>query len=159
MIPLLKLEVVDTNGWMTDEEFIDLYAVASSLPGPISTNLAGYLGWRVAGLLGAVCALIGLTAPTGIAMVALGGVYHATKDFRLVQGALAGIRPVVIALLMGVVVTFLPKALMSDRGRKGLALKGAAILVAFLAAVVTPLHPAVLIASGAIVGQLMRSTW
>src|SRR5690606_4837152 len=52
MIPLVRIEAVKTNSWLSDEEFMELYAVASSLPGPISTNLAGYFGFRVAGPLG-----------------------------------------------------------------------------------------------------------
>src|SRR5690606_13803353 len=58
MIPLVRTEVVKTNAWMSDEEFMELYAVASSLPGPISTNLAGFFGWRVAGAIGSMAALL-----------------------------------------------------------------------------------------------------
>src|SRR5690606_17833493 len=78
MIPLVRIEAVKTNRWLSDEEFMEIYAVASSLPGPISTNMAGYFGWRVAGLPGSLAALFGLTFPSGIAIVLLGGLYQAT---------------------------------------------------------------------------------
>lgn len=159
MIPLLRIEVVKTNGWMSDEEFMELYAVASSLPGPISTNLAGHFGWRLAGLPGALAGLFGLTLPTGIAIVALGGLYNATKDSSLVQAALAGVRPVVIALLLGVAVAFAPKALQSVRGRSGLIMRATFIAAAFLVAVLTPAHPALLIACGAVIGLALRRVW
>jgi len=159
MIPLLRIEVVKTNDWMNDEEFMELYAVASSLPGPISTNLAGHFGWRLAGVPGVLAGLLGLTLPSGIAIVALGGLYNATKDSQLVQNALAGVRPVVIALLLGVAVAFAAKALHSARGHSGVMLKAAFIAAAFLAAVLTPAHPALLIACGAVVGLALRRAW
>lgn len=65
MIPLIRNEVVKANGWTSDEEFMELYAVASSLTGPIAINLAGHFGRRVAGVPGALAGLLGLTSPSG----------------------------------------------------------------------------------------------
>lgn len=158
MIPLIRTEAVVTNGWLGDEEFMELYAVASSLPGPISTNLAAYFGWRVAGLAGSLSALTGLIAPSGLAIVALGGLYAATKDTAVVQDALAGIRPVVIALLLGVAISFAPKALASRR-RRGTLLRAAFVAAAFVIAAFTDVHPAFLIVAGAGVGLALRRVW
>ncbi len=159
MIPLVRIEAVKTNRWLSDEEFMEIYAVASSLPGPISTNMAGYFGWRVAGLAGSLAALFGLTLPSGIAIVLLGGLYQATKDSSLVQDALAGVRPVVIALLLGVAIAFAPKALASLRGATGRALRVTLVVAAFLVAAFTPVHPALLIVAGAAVGLGLRRAW
>lgn len=159
MIPLIRAEAVDGNTWVEDDEFMEIYAVASSLPGPIATNLAGYFGRHQAGPLGSAAALLGLTLPSGIAMVALGGLYLATKDSRIVQDALAGIRPVVIALLLGVAVTFAPRALASGRGALGVTLRSLLVASAFAVAVLTGVHPAVLIVAGAVVGLFLWRTW
>lgn len=159
MIPLVRMEAVKTNAWMSDEEFMELYAVASSLPGPIATNMAGFFGWRVAGPLGSLVALLGLTLPSGVAIVLLGGLYQATKESVLVQNALAGVRPVVIALLLGVAIVFAPKALASARGKSGLLLKALLVVAAFLVAAFTSVHPAVLIVAGAVIGLGLRRTW
>src|SRR5690625_6253034 len=51
-IPLMHREVVGTFKWMDDEEFADVLALANTLPGPINTKLAGYIGWRIAGWRG-----------------------------------------------------------------------------------------------------------
>lgn len=158
MIPLIQREIVGANRWLNEEDFLDLYAAASSLPGPIATNLAGYVGWRAAGIRGAVMAVLALCAPTGVAIVALGGLYASVKDTQIVQFVLAGVRPVVIALLLGVVVLFAPSALSSRDGR-GVTLKVALVVVAFGLAVLTPIHPALLIAVGAGVGLLLRGLW
>lgn len=159
MIPLIRAEAVDTYQWVDEDEFMEIYAVASSLPGPIATNLAGYFGRRQGGPLGALLALLGLTLPSGVAIVALGGLYQATKDTPLVRDALAGIRPVVIALLLGVAVTFAPRALATVRGRTGSWLRATLIAVAFAVAAFTDVHPAVLIVAGAVVGLAMRGRW
>lgn len=159
MIPLIRAEAVDANAWVDDDGFMELYAVASSLPGPIATNLAGYFGRRMAGPLGSVAALLGLTLPSGVAMIALGGLYLATKDSPLVQDALAGIRPVVIALLLGVAFTFAPRALSSARGTRGVTLRIVLVAAAFAVAAFTPVHPAVLIVGGAAVGMLLWRAW
>lgn len=158
MIPLIRTEAVTTNAWMSDDEFMELYAVASSLPGPISTNLAAYFGWRVAGLLGSLSALTGLIAPSGLAIVGLGGLYAATKETAAVQDALAGIRPVVIALLLEVAISFAPRALAS-RNRHGTLLRSALVVVAFAVAAFTDVHPVFLIVAGAGVGIALRRTW
>lgn len=159
MIPLIRNEAVETNGWMSDEEFMELYAVASSLPGPIATNLAAYFGWRVAGLLGSISALTGLIAPSGLAIVGLGGLYAATKDSAAVQDVLAGIRPVVIALLLGVAISFAPRALASLRRLPGTLLKAVFVVAIFAVAALTQVHPAALIAVGAGVGLALRRVW
>lgn len=158
MIPLIRSEAVTTNGWLTDEEFMELYAVASSLPGPIATNLAAYFGWRVAGLPGSISALTGLIAPSGLAIVGLGGLYAATKDSAAVQDALAGIRPVVIALLLGVAISFAPSALASPR-RRGTLLRATFVVLVFAVAAFTQVHPAFLIVAGAAVGLGLRRVW
>jgi len=159
MIPLIRTEAVDTYHCVDEDEFMEIYAVASSLPGPIATNLAGFFGRRMAGPLGSLVALLGLTLPSGVAIVALGGLYQATKDTPLVRDALAGIRPVVIALLLGVAVTFAPRALATTKGTIGVWLRAAFIAVAFLVAAFTDVHPAILIVAGAIVGLAMRGRW
>jgi len=159
MIPLIRAEAVEANRWVDDDQFMEVYAVASSLPGPIATNLAGYFGRRVGGPLGSASALLGLTLPSGVAMVALGGLYLATKDSPLVRDALAGIRPVVIALLLAVALAFAPRALASERGRRGVGLRGLLVLLAFACAVLTGLHPAALIVAGALVGLALWRTW
>lgn len=154
MIPLVKREVTGKSGWLRDDEFLELYAVASSMPGPIATNLAGYLGWRLAGPLGAVAALLALTLPSGIAIVAMGGLYTATKDSRTVQDALAGVRPVVIALLLGVAVSFVPRAMAGATRRSTRAIRWIGILLAFITTVLVPAHPAAIIALGAAAGLI-----
>ena len=148
MIPLVQSEVVTTRRWMDDEQFMDAFAFANALPGPITTKMGGYVGYRVAGWPGALSALLGLTVPTIFAMVVIAALYLEHRDNPLVAGFMNGVRPVVIGLLVLVVWEFAPKAFV---GKRTLPLWLLA-LGAFAASVWLGVHPAVLIVAGGVAG-------
>jgi chromate transporter len=56
--------VVNNYKWQTLEEFSDTLAIGNALPGPIATKMAGYVGWKIAGLPGALLALLGMIGPS-----------------------------------------------------------------------------------------------
>lgn len=93
-IPLMQHEVVKNYGWMDDEEFSDVLALANTLPGPINTKIAGYIGWRISGWKGMLTALIAASVPTLILMILLLTVLNAYKDKPWVQGMAKGVLPV-----------------------------------------------------------------
>ena len=152
MIPLIQEEVVEVQKWLTKEEFLDAFAFGSSLPGPIATKMAGYVGYKVSGTVGAVAGLIGVTVPTIIAMIALGAVYAKYRGSPVFDSFLRGVRPVVIALLALVVWDFFPSAL----GRPPQWLGNWALWLlavgAFVLSVKFNAHPALLIVVGGVVG-------
>lgn len=93
-IPLMHREVVSIYKWMEDEEFSDVLALANTLPGPINTKLAGYIGWRLDGWRGMLSAIIATVLPTIILMILLLTVLNAYKDRPWVQGMARGVIPV-----------------------------------------------------------------
>src|SRR5690625_3214093 len=93
-IPLMQHEVVKIYEWMDDEEFADILALANTLPGPINTKLAGYIGWRVGGWVGMLNAIIAASVPKAILMVLLLTILYAYKYNPFVQGMLKGFIPV-----------------------------------------------------------------
>ncbi|MFD2169883.1 chromate transporter [Tumebacillus lipolyticus] len=99
-IPLIRSEVVDRYGWMSDPEFTDALAIANTLPGPIATKLSAFVGYKVAGVLGATSALIGMVAPTAIAVILLLKILLAYKNSPYLKGLIAAVRPVVVVLLL-----------------------------------------------------------
>ncbi len=153
-IPLVEREVL-TRGWLTREAFLDALAFGNALPGPITTKLAGYVGYRVAGWAGALAALLGLTVPTIVAMVALAALFVHYQEAAVVERFLTGLRPVVIALLVLVVIGFAPSAFRSRAGAYGRAWRWGLALVAFALAVLADVHPAVLIVAGGGLGLLL----
>lgn len=154
-IPLIQREV-EARRWLTRAAFLDAFAFGNALPGPIATKLAGYVGYRVAGWLGALVALLALTVPTILAMVGLAALYVRHQDSPWVAGFLTGLRPVVIGLLVYTVVVFAPSALGPLRAWRDNLLRWGLAVAAFAAAVAFGVHPGLLILAGGAAGLLLR---
>lgn len=93
-VPLMQKEVVLKYKWMDDDEFSDVLALANTLPGPINTKLAGYIGFRLAGIWGLLNATLATVLPTGILMILLLTTLNAYKDKPWVQGMSKGVLPI-----------------------------------------------------------------
>ena len=100
-IPLVHSEVVKKYKWMNDDEFGDTLALAITLPGPIGTKMAGYIGYRVAGIWGCLNAILSSVIPTVVGMIVFLGLLQAYKDIPWVQHMSASVVPVV-AVMLGV---------------------------------------------------------
>lgn len=100
-IPLVHKEVVTNYEWMTDEEFSDVISIGNTLPGPIGTKMAGYIGYRVGGWLGLITALIATVIPTVILMIVLLSTLKQFSESKFVSGMTNGVIPIV-AVMMGV---------------------------------------------------------
>jgi chromate transporter len=98
-IPLIHKEVVQKYRWMNDDEFADVLALGNALPGPIATKMAGYIGYRVAGLLGMINAVLATTVPTIILMIVLLTFLSSIKDEPWVLGMTKAVVPVVGVML------------------------------------------------------------
>jgi chromate transporter len=98
-IPLVYKEVVETFEWMKDEEFSEILAIGNMLPGPINTKLAGYIGYRVGGIIGMLNAIIATVLPTIILMIILLKSLSSFKDIKWVNGMKESIVPVVGVML------------------------------------------------------------
>jgi len=108
MITLIQNEVVDLRGWLTGQELLDAYAFANTLPSPLATKLAAYVGFQQAGWLGATAALIGVTIPTALLTIGVASLFLRYRQNRQLVRFLRGVRPVVLALLAYVVWDFMP---------------------------------------------------
>jgi chromate transporter len=100
-IPLVENEVVDHYGWMSTQEFSEVLAIGNSLPGPIATKLAAYIGYTEGGVLGSIVALFASVAPSIILMLVLMAFLLKYKDKPQVKNISSIVRPV-IAVLLGV---------------------------------------------------------
>lgn len=94
-IPLVHKEVVEIFKWMTDDEFADVLALANTLPGPINTKMAGYIGYRVGGYVGMLNAIFSSIVPTIILMIILLTSLASFKDLPWVAGMTKAVVPVV----------------------------------------------------------------
>lgn len=99
-IPLIEYEVVTRYSWMTKQEFSEFLALANSLPGPIATKMAGYIGYEVGGILGSVIALVATIAPTLILMITLLNLLHKFRDSPKVKRLSSFVLPAIAVLLL-----------------------------------------------------------
>ncbi|HCC32727.1 MAG TPA: transporter [Clostridiales bacterium] len=146
-IPLVKVEVVDNFGWLTADDFVQVLAMGNALPGPIATKMAAFVGYRVAGIPGAVAGLAGMVLPSAVAMLVLYRLYLAFQTHPAVGGMLRAIRPVIIVLLGLMVVDLVPRTL-----DVASILIGAASLILIHAAGV---HPALVVAGALLFGAVV----
>lgn len=100
MIPLISREVADKRKWITEEEILDIIAIAESTPGPIAINSATFVGYRVAGFWGAAAATFGVVLPSFVVISLISFVLEKFQELRAVKYAFFGIRAGVLALLI-----------------------------------------------------------
>lgn len=152
-IPLFQREAVKNYNWMTDDEFGDTLALANTMPGPIATKMAGYIGYRVNGLLGCIIALFASVIPTVFLMILLLGILQQFKGIEWVNSMSAAVVPVVGVMLGVMTWDFLKKS------GQALGWGRALIMVAFSALLmeVLNIHPALLIVALLIIVFLPRN--
>lgn len=103
-IPLIQHTVVESNGWLNRQEFVDAIAMSQIMPGPIVLSTV-FIGYKVAGFLGALVATIGIFLPPGILMIIGTHALNRIKKSALIKAALRGIRPAIIGMIISAVIT------------------------------------------------------
>ncbi|MDR1727639.1 MAG: chromate transporter [Acidobacteriota bacterium] len=100
MLPLIRHEVVERNGWLNGAQFTDIVAVSQMTPGPIGINSATYIGYTVTGnVWGAVIATVAVCLPSFALVLCVARVYARFSANRHVAGALAALRPATVGLI------------------------------------------------------------
>jgi chromate transporter len=141
-IPLVQKEVVGRYKWMDGDEFGDVLALANALPGPIATKLAGYIGYRVAGLLGMINAVMATILPTIFLMILLLTGLNAFKDQPWVSGAASAVVPVVAVMLLTMTWEFIKKSTSSKLGKAWTIIL---VVASFVLLEALGVHPAIII--------------
>lgn len=100
MIPLIQRETVENKKWITDEDILDIVAIAESTPGPIAINAATFVGYKVAGMAGAVSATLGVVLPSLVIISLISYVLGEFQELRAVRYAFFGVRACVLALIL-----------------------------------------------------------
>ena len=99
MIPLIQKETVENKKWITDDDILEIIAIAESTPGPIAINSATFVGYRTCGVLGAACATLGVVLPSFVIILLISFVLEQFQELKAIQYAFNGIRAGVLALL------------------------------------------------------------
>lgn len=146
VLPELQRQVVEGHGWMSEAEFAALFALAQAAPGP-NMLVSTLIGWRVAGLPGALAATVGLILPCGLLTYGVAHLWHRWRDRPWRRTIQVGLLPVTAGLVMaGALVLCVSTSV--GLGHAALSLAGAGLLLA------TRLNPLWLLALGAGLGAL-----
>lgn len=98
MLPLIQREVVD-KGWLSKEDFIDLFSVAQSLPGIFAVNISIFVGYKLKKVPGGIVCALGSILPSFFIILAIALFFTHVQDNVWVEKAFKGLRPVVVALI------------------------------------------------------------
>ena len=98
MLPLIQEEVV-AHAWLTETDIINFIAVSESSPGPFAINIATYIGSEMAGIIGAICATLGVVLPSLIIIILVAKFFEKFKTNKIVKGCMTGLKPAVVGLI------------------------------------------------------------
>ena len=98
MLPLIREQVIAHN-WISESALVDFIAVSESTPGPFAINMATYVGSEVGGVLGSVCATLGVVLPSFIVILIIAKCYQKFKESQIVKGVMSGLKPAVVGLI------------------------------------------------------------
>ena len=158
-LALMQREVV-TAGWVSNQEFADAVAVGNALPGPIAPQVSAYVGYKLAGMWGAVSAAMGTVLPTTLLMLVMVAYFFTIKDSPTVAAMLKAVRPVVVGLLLWTAYVMAYSVFSVSNAGWGGGLvqnwdKVLIAIVAFALLTLTEINPVWLVIAGAILGFVL----
>jgi chromate transporter len=145
MIPAIEKEVVEKRQWMDEQEISGAISLAGSAPGGIGVNASILIGYRVAGIPGAIAAVLGMGLPNFIIMLALAVGYATVEDSVKASAAFEGIHSAIVAFITIAGWRMLKSAI---RDKTTLFIVSASLA----ALLFTSMHPALLLLIGTLVG-------
>jgi chromate transporter len=150
MLSLIQHEVVERREWLTAAEFTDIVAISQMTPGPIGINSATYIGYTVTGsVLGSIVATVAVCLPSFAIVLLIAGSYQKFRSNRYVSDAFRGLRPTVVGLIAAAALLLMNPENFIDY--KSFILFAAAFLLALL----TKIHPILLILLAALAGLFL----
>ena len=119
MIPMIQEQVVG-NGWISEKALLDFIAISEVTPGPFAINISTFVGNSVGGIFGAICATVGVILPSLIIIIIVAIVMKKLIGNRFMQGALTGVKPIVLALILSTaILLFIKVIFFNDNAIKG----------------------------------------
>lgn len=110
-ISLVEKQVVDIKHWMSYAEFADIVTIDELTPGPVAINAATFVGTKMAGIPGAICATLGAILPSFILSLILIKVYSKYRELKPINGALNGLKSMVVAMILSTTISICLNAL------------------------------------------------
>lgn len=109
MVVLIENEFVEKKKWLTQEEYYDMLAIAESTPGPIAINSSTYIGYKLAGFWGSLCATIAVCIPSYVIICLISLFLDRFLKFTIVANAFKGIQVCVSYLILSAGIKMIKK--------------------------------------------------
>ena len=119
MIPMIEEQVV-SRGWISESSLTDFIAISEVTPGPFAINISTFIGNTMGGVFGAICATVGVILPSLIIIIVIAMIMKKFMQNKYVQGALSGVKPIVLALILSTALLLFVKVIFFN----GNAIKG-----------------------------------
>ncbi|NLC67441.1 MAG: chromate transporter [Clostridiaceae bacterium] len=110
MIPMIQREI-ESQGWLTTQEFVDVIVIAEMTPGPIAINSATFVGFKVAGVPGGVFATLGVSLPSIILVMFVSRFFFKYENHPIKEAIFYGVRPAITGLIFSAAITVAGTAL------------------------------------------------
>lgn len=115
IVPLMRQKFVQKYNWLSEEEMLDITAIAQSSPGPIAVNASILVGYKLAGIPGAIFTVFGTVLPPLIIISIISLFYLAFKENEIVRSVLWGLQVAVSAVIVDVVVSMMSTVIKNKR--------------------------------------------
>ena len=147
VLPEMKKLTVEQYHWVTADQFVDFYSLGQMAPGP-NMVMVTLIGYKVAGLAGAISVLIAFFLPASVLTLGANRVWHRLSDWPWRESIRRGLGPVTVGLMIAGVISI---------GKVAIDVLGTAVLAVVVAVLVlkTRINPALLILGSAIIGWLL----
>lgn len=154
MLPFIQQEVIKNN-WISKEELVDFVAISESTPGPFAINISTYVGSQTGGILGSVCATLGVVLPSFVIILMVAKAYEKFSKSELVNGAMLGLKGAVVGLI-GAAVVSTGRTVFSLASISGELILELVLFAAIFVALIKKVNPIIMILISAILGIVLK---
>ena len=155
MLSMIEFEVVDHYGWMSIEEFSDMVALSQMTPGPVSINIATFIGYTVGGFWGSMVATAAIVIPSLLLLVFVLRFLFKNKENFIVKTTLSSMKPVIAGLIFVAALMMMNPETFADFGLHGSNISVIICAVSFIATYFAKINPILLIIASGLVGYLV----
>ena len=145
MLPLIEVEVVDKQNWISNEEFLDILTISQSFPGGVAINCSIFIGYKIKGLVGAIIALLGTILPSFFIILLIATYFTQFRSNYYVNLVFKGISAAVPMLVLIAVVSL-------STSVKKTYVNGAIIVVVIILISIMKVNPVIVILLAGIYG-------
>lgn len=155
MLSMIQFEIVDHYGWMTVEEFADMVALSQMTPGPVSINIATYIGYTVGGIFGSLVATAAIVLPSLLMLYLVLKFLFKHKENYIVKTTLASMKPVIAGLIFVAALIMMNPVSFADAGLHGSNISVIICAVTFACVFWAKINPILLIIASGLVGYFV----